>query len=88
MATKQEVQDAAYAANALYGKNFWTAPGGTGTALLKTVASQGTAIAELAKFVKADDAADDAAFAAAMAQIGTAHGELMSAVEALAGPKA
>lgn len=84
MATEAQVESAAYKGNVRYGKDFWTAPTGTGTALIKAVAAGNAAISELARFVKADDVADDAAFAAAMAEIKAANSGLKAAVDELA----
>lgn len=84
MATEAEVQAAAYKANAQYARDFWTAPTGTGTALIKSVSANGAAIAALANQVAAEDVADDAAFAAAMAQIKQADAEMKAALDKLA----
>lgn len=86
MATQAQVQAACYAANSEYAINFWVAPTGTGTALRNAVAANGRAIAALGELIKAEDAADDAEFRAAMAGIAKANADLQTAVEALVTP--
>jgi hypothetical protein len=95
MATKEEVQAASYAADYQYGIDFWVK--GTGAALIKKInaiadmsVANGAAIAALSKQVSDEDAADDAAFQAAVAASKQADADMKASIDKLAAelPKA
>lgn len=75
MPTIAEVRAAVQAENEEYAVRFWVNPTGTGTALIRRIDALATAVAALGSQMTAEDAADDAALKAAVAELKTEIGK-------------